>query len=89
MTGNNPEKGLPDPELDAIIDKEIRDMTTRDLAIKIAEEEIGNDICNQVGLKATLKILGAIERAIEIGETEGSVMAQHPVRSMKMNLKSL
>ena len=63
-------------------------MTTRDLAIKIAEEEIGNDICNQVGLKATLKILGAIERAIEIGETEGSVMAQtqHPVRTMKMDL---
>jgi len=61
-------------------------MTTRDLAIKIAEEEIGNDICNQVGLKATLKILGAIERAIEIGETEGSVMAQQPVRAMKMDL---
>ena len=65
-------------------------MTTRDLAIKIAEEEIGDDICNQVGLKATLKILAAIERAIEIGETEGSIMAQaqHPVRSMKMDLKS-
>jgi len=64
-------------------------MTTRDLAIKIAEEEIGNDICNKLSFGETMQILGAIEQAIEIGKTEGSVMAQHPVRSMKMDLKSL
>ena len=61
-------------------------MTTRDLAIKIAEEEIGDEICNQVGLKTTLKILGAIERAIEIGETTGSMMAQQPDRSMEASI---
>jgi|TARA_R110000796_G_scaffold75903_3_gene169986 hypothetical protein len=35
-------------------------MTLKDRAIKIAEEEI----CDDVGMKATLKILKAIERAI-------------------------
>jgi len=72
----------------------MRDMTTRDLAIKIAEEEIGDDICNQIGLKATLKILGAIERAIEIWKPGTEHLAHrpvrnHPVRTMKMDLKSL
>jgi|TARA_R110000824_G_scaffold72338_2_gene184621 hypothetical protein len=38
--------------------------TLKDRAVKIAEEVIGNDICDEIGLKATLKILKAIERAI-------------------------
>ncbi len=69
-------------------------MTTRDLAIKIVEEEVGNDICNQIGWRDTIKIMGAIERAIEIGKKEGIRWAKHPKhfkftdQEMKMFIKA-
>ena len=42
----------------------MRDMTINERAIKIAEEEIGDEICNKIGIKATASILRAIERAL-------------------------
>ena len=39
-------------------------MTINERAIKIAEEEIGDEICNKIGIKATAAILRAIERAL-------------------------
>lgn len=40
-------------------------------AVKIAEQTIGDDICNQIGLRATLKVLQAIEAGIQLGAAQG------------------
>ena len=39
-------------------------MTINERAIKIAEEEIGDDVCNKIGIRATGAIIRAIERAL-------------------------
>jgi len=65
-------------------------------AVKIAEQTIGDDICNQIGLKATLKVLEAIEAGIQLGTARGIGWPMkfdmtddkvNPVQTMKMNLK--
>lgn len=67
-------------------------------AVKIAEQTIGDDICNQIGLKATIKVLEAIEAGIQLGAAQGIDFAskfdvtddkENPVQPMKMNLQSL
>ena len=39
-------------------------MTINERAIKIAEEEVGDEICNKIGIRATGAIIRAIERAL-------------------------
>ena len=51
--------------------------TVRDRAVKIAQEEIGES-CADVGLKATLKILKAIERALTEAHAEGFDEGRRP-----------
>ena len=57
----------------------------RDCVATIAEEEIGNDVLNRIGLRDTLKIISAIERAIEI-ETWDRVKMAHVNHTLPMIL---
>ena len=73
----------------------MRDMRNiQEDAVKIAEQTIGDDICNQIGLKATLKVLEAIEAGIQLGAAQGldfaskHDMTDNPVQTMKMDLFS-
>ena len=49
--------------------------TLKDRAVKIAEEEIGA-ACGEIGMKATLKILKAIERAFDEGVKQGERLSE-------------
>ena len=57
-------------------------------AIKICEEEIGDEICNKIGLRGTLKILRAIEKLIDQNEGPHDEMFMTdnpgPVKPMKI-----
>ena len=57
-------------------------------AIKICEEEIGDEICNKIGLRGTLKILRAIEKLIDQNERHAHRAANTdnpgPVKPMKI-----
>ena len=61
----------------------MRDMTINERAIKIAEEEIGDEICNKIGIKATASILRAIERAL-VEDACYDIDNMGPVETMKL-----
>jgi len=51
-------------------------MTIQEQAIKIAEGTIGkkrDELCNEIGLKNTMRILKAIETALETDTTTGQM----------------
>ena len=58
-------------------------MTINERAIKIAEEEIGDEICNKIGIKATASILRAIERAL-VEDSCYDIDNMGPVETMKL-----
>lgn len=60
----------------------MRDMTINERAIKIAEEEIGDEICNKIGIRATGAIIRAIERAL--AEDACMEIDMGPVETMKL-----
>ena len=57
-------------------------MTVNERAIKIAEEEIGDEICNKIGIRATGAIIRAIERAL--AEDACMEIDMGPVETMKL-----
>ena len=58
-------------------------MTVNERAIKIAEEEIGDEICNKIGIRATGAIIRAIERAL-VERTELFIDGIGPVEKTEL-----
>lgn len=56
----------------------------KERAVKIAEQEIGDDICNSIGIRGCASILRAIERALLECVDDTAKAKECPVEKMKI-----